>query len=151
VGINTAILSRSGGNIGIGFAIPSNLVMKVYHQIMEYGQVRRGRLGVVGQDLTNDLAKAFDLDVTQGVVVAQVMDDSPAAKAGIKARDVITAVDGESIKNFSDLARAIGLRVPGTKVEITLLRDGDKQTIQATLGDAKDAPDQSAEAGQVNE
>src|SRR5690625_3707765 len=75
-GINTAILSRSGGNIGIGFAIPSNLVMKVYHQIMKYGEVRRGRLGVVGQNLTNDLAEAFGLDITHGVVVAQVMEDS---------------------------------------------------------------------------
>lgn len=149
VGINTAILSRSGGNIGIGFSIPSNLVMKVYHQITEYGEVKRGRLGVVGQNLTNDLAKAFDLDITQGVVVAQVMDDSPAAKAGIQARDVITAVDGQAIKNFSDLARAVGLRTPGTEVKIALIRDGDKQTITLTLGSAAEGSD-SAPAGELN-
>lgn len=136
IGINTAILSRSGGNIGIGFAIPSNLVMKVYHQIMKYGQVKRGRLGVIGQNLTNDLAQAFGLDITQGVVVAQVMDDSPAAKAGIQARDVITAVDDQPINDFSDLARAIGLRTPGTQVKITLYRDGDKMTVPVTLGSA---------------
>lgn len=149
VGINTAILSRSGGNIGIGFAIPSNLVMKVYHQILEYGGVRRGRLGVVGQNLTNDLAEAFGLDITQGVVVAQVMEDSPADKAGIKARDVIISVDDQDINDFSDLARAVGLRVPGTEIEITLIRDGKKMTVPVTLGSAKKAQDHGP-SGQLN-
>lgn len=150
VGINTAILSRSGGNIGIGFAIPSNLVMKVYHQIMKYGEVKRGRLGVIGQNLTNDLAKAFGLKITQGVVVAQVVDDSPAAKAGLQARDVITAIDGKQIKNFSDLARAVGLRTPGTKVKISLIRDGNEMTIPVTLGSAAEATNQPT-AENINE
>ncbi len=138
IGINSAILSRTGGNIGIGFAIPSNLVTSVYEQIREYGQVKRGRLGVVGQNLTNDLAEAFDLDITQGVIVAQVMEDSPAAEAGIKERDVITAVNDQAIDNFSDLSNAIGLKLPGAQVEITLIRNGEQRTIGATLANAAD-------------
>ncbi|WP_353224921.1 DegQ family serine endoprotease [Salinisphaera sp. C84B14] len=141
VGINSAILSRTGGNIGIGFAIPSNLVNSVYKQIAENGEVRRGRLGVVGQNLTADLASAFDLDINQGVVVAQVMPDSPAAKAGIKERDVITQVNGKDIDDFSQLANAIGLKSPGDKVSITLLRNGKEREVKATLGNAADAPD----------
>src|SRR5699024_3897083 len=136
VGINSAILSQSGGNIGIGFAIPSNLVMKVYNQIMEYGEVQRGRLGVVGQDLTHDLAAAFGLDTNQGVVIAKVTDDSPAEEAGLQPRDVITAVDGTSVDNFYDLARAIGLRLPGSEVDITFIRDGEEKTVTAVLGEA---------------
>ncbi len=138
VGINSEILSQSGGNIGIGFAIPSNLVKTVYHQLVKYGKVKRGMLGVVGQNLTPDLAKAFGLNVDQGVVIAQVMPDSPAAKAGIKQRDVITAVNGKEINNFSDLQNAIGLRSPGDKVTIDLLRDGKKQEVHATLAKASD-------------
>jgi serine protease Do/serine protease DegQ len=138
VGINSAILSRTGGNIGIGFAIPSNLVNSVYSQIAENGEVQRGRLGVVGQDLTSDLASAFELDTNQGVVVAQVMPDSPAAKAGIKERDVITRVNGKSIDDFSELANAIGLKSPGEKVKITLIRNGEEREVQATLANAED-------------
>ena len=138
VGINSAILSRSGGNIGIGFAIPSNLVNSVYTQIAENGEVQRARLGVVGQNLTSDLASAFDLDITQGVVVAQVMPDSPAAKAGIKERDVITHVNGERIHDFSELANAIGLRSPGEKVTVNLVRNGTKEKVKATLAQAED-------------
>lgn len=138
VGINSEILSQTGGNIGIGFAIPSNLVKTVYHQLVKYGKVKRGMLGVVGQNLTPELAKAFGLKVDQGVVIAQVMPDSPAAKAGIQQRDVITAVNGKGIDNFSDLQNAIGLRSPGDKVTISLLRDGDKKQIQATLAKASE-------------
>src|SRR5699024_1406741 len=151
IGINTAILSQSGGNIGIGFAIPSNLVKKIYHQIMEYGEVRRGRLGVIGQNLTNDLAEAFGLDSNQGVVVAQVEDNSPAEEAGIKARDVIIAVDGKQIKDFSDLARAIGLRLPGSDVTITLIRDGEEKTVTTTLGSAAEESEQQADSSNLNE
>jgi len=138
VGINSAILSRSGGNIGIGFAIPSNLVNSVYNQISEYGEVKRARLGVVGQDLTSDLAKAFDLDINQGVVVAQVMPDSPADKAGIKERDVITSVNDKAIEDFSELANAIGLKSPGQEVSITLMRNGKEREVKATLANAED-------------
>jgi serine protease Do/serine protease DegQ len=138
VGINSAILSRTGGNIGIGFAIPSNLVNSVYRQIAENGEVQRARLGVVGQNLTSDLASAFDLDITQGVVVAQVMPDSPASKAGIKERDVITHVNDKKIDDFSELANAIGLRSPGEKVTVTLMRNGKQRELKATLANAED-------------
>ncbi|MEQ8800146.1 MAG: DegQ family serine endoprotease [Phycisphaerales bacterium] len=139
VGINTAILSRSGGNIGIGFAIPTNIASTVVKQIMEFGEVRRGRLGVVGQNLTNELAEAMGLDVTQGVLIAQVVEDSPADQAGIKERDVITGINGNDIKDFSELANAIGLRSPGEKVRIKLLRDGETRNVTATLSKADDS------------
>ncbi|MES1925771.1 DegQ family serine endoprotease [Salinisphaera sp. T31B1] len=147
VGINSAILSRTGGNIGIGFAIPSNLVNTVYKQISKYGEVKRGRLGVVGQDLTSDLAKAFDLDINQGVVVAQVMPDSPAEKAGLKERDVITQVNGKPINDFSELANAIGLKSPGEKVKITILRNGKQQQVEATLANAEDVASADSAGG----
>lgn len=137
VGINAAILSKTGGNIGIGFAIPINLARSTMNQILKYGEVKRGRLGVVGQDLTDELAKAFDLDLTHGVVIAQVVPDSPADKAGIKERDVIVKVDGNEIHDFSELANAIGLRRPGEKVKITLVRDGKRKTVTATLAERK--------------
>src|SRR5436309_665342 len=108
IGINTAILSRSGGNIGIGFAIPSNLVRIVMNQILEYGEVKRGQLGIVGQDLTPELAKAFDIKQTRGVVISQVVADSAADKAGLKAGDVITSVNGHEIREYAQLRNAIG-------------------------------------------
>lgn len=144
VGINTAILSRSGGNIGIGFAIPSNLAQSTMSQIVEYGEVRRARLGVVGQNLTSELAKAFELDSTQGVVVAQVVEGSAAAKAGIRERDVITHVNDVKIRDFAELANAVGLRQPGERVTVTLLRDGKRRTVTATLG-KDDAAQQAAD------
>jgi len=148
VGINTAILSRSGGNIGIGFAIPANLAQSTMAQILEYGEVRRGRLGVVGQDLTNELADAFNLDVTQGVVVAQVVEGSAAEKAGIKERDVITEVNGSAIRDFGQLANAIGLRQPGEKVTISLIRDGKNKTVKATLAAQPEEEKTAARTGE---
>lgn len=136
VGINSEILSRSGGNIGIGFAIPSNLMKSVYHQIEKYGKVKRGHLGVGGQNITPELAKALGVDVDQGVVITTVTPDSPADKAGLKERDVITTVDGKQINDFSSLANAIGLRSPGDEVTISLLRDGHKKQVTATLAKA---------------
>lgn len=138
VGINSEILSQSGGNIGIGFAIPSNLMKSVYHQIEKYGKVKRGHLGVGGQNITPELAKALGVNVDQGVVITTVTPHSPAEKAGLKERDVITAVDGKKINDFSSLANAIGLRSPGDQVTISLLRDGDKKQVTATLGKASD-------------
>lgn len=144
VGINSAILSRTGGNIGIGFAIPINMAKTVMHQIREYGEVRRGRLGVVGQNLTNELAQAMNMETTRGVLIAQVLADSPAAEAGIEERDVITAVNGTRIQNFSELANAIGLRSPGEEVTITLMREGEQHKITATLGKGQDREDPEA-------
>lgn len=133
VGINTAILSRGGGNIGIGFAIPTNLVNAVIEQIIKFGEVQRGRLGIMGQDLTGELAKAFDLERTRGVVVAQVVPESSADKAGIKPGDVIVKINDEQVKDFAQLRNIIGLLRIGDKARIELLRDGKPRIVSATI------------------
>ncbi|PWG65526.1 DegQ family serine endoprotease [Sediminicurvatus halobius] len=135
VGINTAILSRGGGNIGIGFAIPSNMAQRVMAQIIEYGEVRRGVLGVRVQDLTPEIAQAFGLEQGGGALVAQVAPGSAAARAGLESGDVITAVNGQAINNANDLANAIGLLRVGTEVEITFLRDGRERRVTAVVED----------------
>jgi serine protease Do/serine protease DegQ len=138
VGINSAIFSTSGGNIGIGFAIPTNTVQVVMKQIIEYGQVQRGQLGIVGQDLSPELAKAFGIKQTHGVVIAQVVNDSAADKAGLKTGDVITAVNGREIKEFAQLRNAIGLLRIGDTVTIDVLREGKPKTFTAKIIAAKE-------------
>lgn len=137
VGINSAILSRTGGNIGIGFAVPVNMAETVMAQLIEHGEVRRGELGVRVQDITPALAEAMDLEVGSGALVAQVAEDSAAAAAGLQAGDVITAVDGESTEDASDLGRAIGLQEAGSEVTLTVLRDGERRELTATLGERR--------------
>ncbi|HET7370432.1 MAG TPA: PDZ domain-containing protein, partial [Gammaproteobacteria bacterium] len=134
VGINTAIYSRSGGNIGIGFAIPVNLAKNVMNQLIKYGEVKRGRLGVMIQSLTPEIANAFGVKAGHGAVVTKVVDGSAADKAGIKQGDVIIAVDGREIDSSDELRNIIGLTRPGTKVEIKLVRDGETMQVEATLG-----------------
>ncbi len=130
VGINTAILGPGGGSIGIGFAIPINMVRSITEQLVEHGEVRRGKLGVGIQDLTPDLAKSFMLESSQrGAAVSQVEEGSPAYKAGILRMDVIVAVNGKAIRNASDLRNEIGLLRAGSKVTLELFRDGKKQSI----------------------
>ena len=127
VGINTAILGgRGGGNVGIGFAIPVHMAMRLTSQIVEYGEVKRGRLGVIVQDLTPDLAGALDIDVSSGALISQVLPDSAAADAGLREGDVVTAVNGRSIDSAGDLRNVIGLSRAGEKVELEYLRDGDR-------------------------
>lgn len=133
IGINTAIVAPAGGNVGIGFAVPSNMARGVMEQLIEFGEVRRGRLGVVIQDLTPDLASALDIDATHGAVVSQVEEGSPADKAGVEAGDVILSVDGQPIDGSSDLRNQIGLKRPGSTVSLKLLRDGDERTLRARL------------------
>lgn len=134
VGINTAIVSRSGGNIGIGFAIPANMAKSVMRQLIEFGEVQRGTLGVYIQDLTPELAKAMDLDVKSGAVVTQVIEGSAAAKAGIRNGDVIVAVDGKPVDGSVELRNRIGLLRVGEDIEITLLREGRRLTVEAEIG-----------------
>jgi Do/DeqQ family serine protease len=135
VGINSAILSRSGGNIGIGFAIPSNMVKAVMDQIIKYGKVSRGLLGVNIVTLTPDVAQSLGLTDTLGALVSQVVEGSPADKAGIKAGDVVTTVNGKTVKTGAELRNAIGLMRIGDKVELGLIRDGKPRRITATVGD----------------
>jgi Do/DeqQ family serine protease len=135
VGVNSAILSRGGGNIGIGFAIPSNMARSVMEQLLEFGEVRRGLLGVNIYSITPDIAEAYGVKETQGALVSQVMPDSAAEKAGIKVGDIIRTVDGKAISNANDLRNTIGLKRSGDTVELEVLRDGKKRKIKAQLGE----------------
>lgn len=140
VGINSQILSRTGGNIGIGFAIPTNLARTVMEQLVEHGDVQRGRIGIVGQTLTPELAQAFDVD--DGVVISKVMEDSPAQKAGLKAEDIIVEAGGKAVDDMLQLRNHIGLKRIGEKVELTVLRDGKRRKMTVEIGS-----DEEAESG----
>jgi Do/DeqQ family serine protease len=138
VGINTAIFSQSGGSIGIGFAIPINMARQVMEQLAQHGEVKRGQLGVQLQDLDPDLAEAFDLNEQEGAVVVNVIEGSPAAKAGLKAGDLVVAVNGRPVRNASDLRNRVGLLRIGDKITLEVLRKGllgknDRVPISATV------------------
>ncbi|HWU67546.1 MAG TPA: DegQ family serine endoprotease [Stenotrophobium sp.] len=134
VGINSMILSQSGGNIGIGFAIPTNLATGIMKQLIDHGSVERGHIGITGQDLTPDLAKAFGLSDTHGALVSRVLPKSPADKAGIEAEDVILAANGKPIESFSQLRTIVGLMRVGDKVDLKILRKGKTRNITVTIG-----------------
>ena len=135
IGINTAILSRSGGNIGIGFAIPVNMARSVMEQLIRYGAVKRGQLGVSMYTVTPDIAHSLGLTSASGALVSQVVEGSPADRAGIRTGDVITAVNGQPVKSNSELRNTIGLRRVGDKVEIGLVRDGKPLKVTAVIAD----------------
>ncbi|MEQ1439680.1 DegQ family serine endoprotease [Fontimonas sp. SYSU GA230001] len=134
VGVPSMIYSRSGGNIGIGFAIPSNLAKNIMTQLIETGEVKRGRIGITGQDLTPDLAKAFDLKDTRGAIVTRVLPKSPAEKAGIKAEDIILEANGKPLESFAQLRNIVGLLRVGDKVELKLLREGKPRKVSVVIG-----------------
>ncbi|MGD9538514.1 MAG: DegQ family serine endoprotease [Alphaproteobacteria bacterium] len=144
VGINTAIIAPGGGNIGIGFAIPINMARLVMEQLIEHGEVQRGRIGVQIQDLTPDLAEAFGVEAQAGAVVSQVMPGTPAEKAGIKAGDIITHVNEEPVKGSADLRNTIGLKRIGEKVKLSIVRNGEKQDIEMEIGTADDTVAEAA-------
>ena len=139
VGVNSAILSRGGGNIGIGFAIPSNMARSVMEQLLEHGEVRRGLLGVNIYTITPDIAEAYGIKESQGALVSQVMPESAAERAGVKVGDIIRSVDGKGINNANELRNAIGLKRSGESVELEILRDGKKRKIKAKLGEQASA------------
>ncbi len=134
VGINTAIFSRSGGYMGIGFAIPVNMAKLIKNQLIEDGRVTRGRLGVYIQDVNNELAESFDLDAAKGILVSQVMEDSPAEDAGLKQGDIILELNGKDVGKVTEFRNKIALTIPGTKVELTIQRDGKEQTVDVKIG-----------------
>jgi len=138
VGINTAIVSRTGGNIGIGLAIPINMAKFVFDQLVESGQVVRGFLGVRIQDLDPELAESFGLDKdTHGVLIPEVTPDSAADKAGLKQGDIIVEFQDKPVEKASDLLNRVASLKPGTKVKIVVVRNGERETLYATLGQRK--------------
>lgn len=134
VGINSAIISRGGGNIGIGFAIPVDMVRAVMDQLVEYGEVRRGLLGVQIVTLTQEQAETLGLPDTNGALVTAVTPESAAEGAGIQIDDFITSVDGVPVNDSSELRNTIGLMRPGQRVEIGFMRNGSERTVEAVLG-----------------
>jgi serine protease Do len=135
IGINTAILSQSGGNVGIGFAIPVDLAMSVKNSLIRYGKVVRGWLGVTAQDIDPKIAKTLNLGSTKGVLVSDVAKTSPASTAGIKRGDVLTAINGKPVISASSLRFAVSELTPGTPVKVTVFRDGKEWIIPVTIGD----------------
>lgn len=133
IGLNTAILAPDGGNIGIGFAIPSNMVKNLTKQMIEFGQVKRGELGIMGTELNSELAKAMKVDAQRGAFISQVMPKSAAEKAGIKAGDVILSMNGKPISSFASFRADIGTLPIGTKVTLGLLRDGKPVNVEVTI------------------
>jgi serine protease DegQ len=134
VGINSAIISPGGGNVGIGFAVPINMAKSIVEQLIEFGEVRRGLLGVNIQDFTPDVAEALKMDLDGGAVVSRVEPGSAADEAGIQPGDVIVGVNGSEIVSASDLRNTIGLVRAGSEVEIELLRGDRRMTVNAELG-----------------
>lgn len=137
IGINTAILAPALGNIGIGFAIPTSMVKSIMDQLIKFGDVKRGLLGIGSQDITPDLAQAFNVKTDKGAAVTQILPDSPAQKAGIEVGDIIKKVNGTDIKNAGDVVNTVGFLRVNTKVNIDLLRKDKPVTISAELTDPK--------------
>lgn len=133
IGINTAILAPDGGNIGIGFAIPSNMVKNLTSQMVEFGQVKRGELGIMGTELNSELAKAMKVDAQKGAFISQVVPKSAAAKAGIKAGDIIVSMNGKAINSFAGFRAEIGTLPVGSKMTLGLLRDGKPINVDVVL------------------
>ena len=134
VGINTAIFSRSGGYMGIGFAIPIDMAEVIKDQLVKTGKVTRGFLGIMMQDLTKELSESLGSTTTEGILVAEVVEGSPAEKAGFKQGDIITKLDGQPATEMSKFRNEVGLMAPGTKAEITVVRDGKELKLAATIG-----------------
>jgi Do/DeqQ family serine protease len=136
VGINTAIFGPNGGNVGIGFAIPTNMMKSLTDQIIEFGEVRRGLLGIKGQDIDSGLADAMDLDASQGAFVGEVSSDSAAEKGGILAGDIITEINGIPVVSFQELRAKVASKGAGAELELTVLRKGKSEKVNVVLSDA---------------
>lgn len=136
VGINTAIFGPNGGNVGIGFAIPANMMKNLVDQIAEFGEVRRGLLGILGSDIDAGLAEAMNAEVNIGAFVSEVQPESAAAKAGLQAGDIITAINGRKLNSFQELRAKIASMGAGAEVELTVMRKGDSMRLDVVLGDA---------------
>ena len=147
VGINSAIIAPAGGNVGIGFAIPTEIASVIMDQLISYGEVRRGSLGVAFQDLTPELAEAFSLNIHQGALIAQVVEDSPADKAGLKPGDIVVAVDGRPIRAGADLRNRIGLKPVGQSMTVEYLREGKARKVEVVIAES---PQTTARGKELN-
>ncbi|EMG9280408.1 serine endoprotease DegQ [Enterobacter cloacae] len=133
IGINTAILAPGGGSIGIGFAIPSNMAKTLAQQLIQFGEVKRGLLGIKGMEMSADIAKAFNINVQRGAFVSEVLSNSGSAKAGIKSGDVIVSLNDKPLSSFAELRSRIATTEPGAKVKLGLIRDGKPLNVEVTL------------------
>jgi len=133
IGINTAILAPGGGSIGIGFAIPSNMAKTLSAQLIQFGEVKRGLLGIKGMEMSADIAKAFNVNVQRGAFVSEVLPNSGSAKAGVKSGDVIVSLNGKPLSSFAELRSRIATTEPGAKVKLGLIRDGKPLDVEVTL------------------
>ena len=133
IGINTAIVGPSGGNIGIGFAIPSNMAVDIIDQLLEFGEVKRGELGIAAQPLTPELANAFDINVRYGVVIGRIRANSPADKAGLQVGDVITTIDDKPVRDVRAVKNSIGLVRLGQRLKLGVIRNGKRINISAVI------------------
>lgn len=133
VGLNTAILAPGGGNVGIGFAIPTNMARSIMQQLVEHGEIRRGQLGITAQDLTPELAQAFGLQEQRGIVVADIVPSSPAATAGLRVGDIILALNDRPVASAAEVRNRIGLLRVGETVRVKVVRDGQELQLAATL------------------
>jgi serine protease Do len=138
IGINTAIVSRSGGSQGIGFAIPINLATSIMESIIDHGYVVRGYLGVMLQDVTQGMARVFGMEGNRGALISEVMDDTPADRAGIRSGDVIVSFNGKRVDDTNDLKSMVAGVTPGRKAEVELIRDGEKKTVEVEIGEMPD-------------
>ncbi|WP_337017541.1 serine endoprotease DegQ [Leclercia sp. AS011] len=133
IGINTAILAPGGGSVGIGFAIPSNMARTLAQQLIDFGEVKRGLLGIKGTEMSADIAKAFNLNVQRGAFVSEVLPNSGSAKAGVKSGDVIVSLNDKPLSSFAELRSRIATTEPGATVKLGILRDGKPMDVQVTL------------------
>ena len=141
VGIDSAIYSPNGGNVGVGFAIPSDEAKSIVQKLIDHGSIQHGFIGVEIQPVTTDIQNALGLDSKDGALVASVGPDTPAGKAGVKAGDIVTAVGDKAVTDARSLARAVADLTPGTNTQMKVLRHGDKKSLDITIGDMKNARD----------
>ncbi|HIH6909316.1 TPA: PDZ domain-containing protein, partial [Enterobacter hormaechei] len=147
IGINTAILAPGGGSIGIGFAIPSNMAKTLSQQLIQFGEVKRGLLGIKGMEMSADIAKAFKLNVQRGAFVSEVLPNSGSAKAGVKSGDIIVSLNDKPLSSFAELRSRIATTEPGAKVKLGLSREGKPLTVEVTLDKSTSS---SASAEQIS-
>lgn len=151
IGINTAIASRTGAYNGVGFAIPSNMASTIKDAIVKHGKVQRGRLGALIQNLDEDLAKSFNFDSTKGVLIGDVLDNSPAKKAGLKSGDIVVEFNGKPMENANQLRMAVAATPPGTTSDLTIVRNGKRQTLKITTDELTDDMAKTGAAGAPQE